>query len=360
MKLCFIFGTRPEIIKISPVIKECQKRKIDFVLIHTNQHYAKNLDEVFFQCLDLPRAKYNLGVGSGRHGEITGRMIIELETRLLREEPDMVLVQGDTNSVLAGALAAVKLNIPVGHIEAGLRSFDRLMPEEINRTIVDHIADYLFAPTAGAQENLLKEGIAKKQIFITGNTVVGALLSHIAIAKKKSKILSRLDLSAKEYILSTVHRQENVDDIGRLKGIFNGLQKAAEKLGRSVVIPAHPRLIKMLRRFKIPVSQKIKLIEPVDYLDFINLEKNAQLVITDSGGVQEEACILKTACVTVRDNTERPETIFVGSNILAGAGAEKISLAADKMSRKKTGWSNPFGSSLASAKIIDIICKKIK
>ncbi len=355
MKICIIFGTRPEIIKISAVIKECIHTKINFVLIHTNQHYTKNLDEIFFKCLKLPKPKHNLKIGSGKHGEVTGKMIISIEEKLIEEKPNIVLVQGDTNSVLAGAIAASKLNIPIGHIEAGLRSFDHTMPEETNRIIVDHISDYLFVPTLEAKKNLLKEGLSKKKIILTGNTVVDALLGHIKIASQ-SKILKKLNLSEKKYILATIHRQENVDNKIRLLNIIKGLQQVSKIHNLQVIIPGHPRFIKMLEKFNISVNKEvITIIEPLDYLDFIHLEKKARVIITDSGGVQEEACILGTPCVTVRDNTERPETLFVRSNILSGTSTKGIKMATKKMLATKRVWKNPFGDGHSSEKILSVI-----
>ncbi|MFA7193545.1 MAG: UDP-N-acetylglucosamine 2-epimerase (non-hydrolyzing) [Candidatus Paceibacterota bacterium] len=359
MKICIIFGTRPEIIKLSSTIKELESRGIDFVLIHTNQHYSKNLDEIFFDCLKLPKPKHNLNVGSGTHGQVTGRMLISIEEKLIEEKPDFVLVQGDTNSVLAGALAAVKLNIPVGHIEAGLRSFDTQMPEETNRVMVDHISSLLFAPTVDAINNLKNEGISEDKILLSGNTVVDALIDHSKISET-SDILKRVNLKSGEYILSTIHRQENVDNESRLRSIFVGLEKVSEFTKLPILLPGHPRLIKMIDQFKIKPCEKIIIIEPVDYLDFIQLEKNSKIIMTDSGGIQEEACILKVPCVTLRDNTERPETIEVGANILAGADSEKILSSVKTMIDFNKIWENPFGVGDASRKIIDAILDKLK
>jgi UDP-N-acetylglucosamine 2-epimerase (non-hydrolysing) len=328
------------------------------VLVHTNQHYAKNLDEVFFKCLELPKPKHNLNIGSGSHGQTTGKMLALIEEKLIEEKPDFVLVQGDTNSVLAGALAAVKLNILVGHIEAGLRSFDRTMPEETNRIIVDHISDYLFVPTAEAENNLLKEGISKNKIYLVGNTVVDVLINHLNLAKKKSNILKSLDLKSKNYILSTIHRQENTSDKKTLANIFIGLEQVSRQLDLPVIIPSHPRLIKTLNSFHIKAGQGIQLVDPVDYLDFIVLEKNAKIIVTDSGGIQEEACILGTPCVTVRQNTERPETVIVKANILAGTSPSKILSSSKKMTGNKIKWKNPFGDGKTSSKILKILSKQ--
>ena len=219
-KIAIIIGTRPEIIKMSSIISECQKKHLNFFILHTNQHYSENLDKIFFKELELPQPKYNLGVGSGTHGEETGKMLIRIEKVLQKEELNVVLVEGDTNTVLAGALAATKLHIKVGHVEAGLRSYFREMPEEINRILTDHCSDFLFAPTNKAKDILISEGILQNKIFITGNTIVDAVYQNLKIAKRKSKILAKLNLKRREYFLVTAHRPENVDKEERLKGIF--------------------------------------------------------------------------------------------------------------------------------------------
>jgi len=229
MKISIIIGTRPEIIKMSPVIRECEKQNIDYFILHTGQHYSYNLDRIFFEELELPLPKYNLDVGSGTHAEETGEMLMGIEKVLKEEKPDVVLVEGDTNTVLAGALAATKLHIKVGHVEAGLRSYDRTMPEEINRVLTDHISDYLFAPTVKARENLLREGIEEDKIFVTGNTIVDAVYQNLEIARRKVDILNKLNLNPEGYFLVTAHRQENVDIKERLKGILEGLELVYNK-----------------------------------------------------------------------------------------------------------------------------------
>lgn len=355
MKLSIILGTRPEIIKMSPVIRACQKRKLDFFILHTNQHYSPDLDSIFFQELQLPEPKYNLKVGSGTHAEQTGRMMIDMEKVLSKENPDAVLIEGDTNTVLAAALTAGKLRIKVAHIEAGLRSYFNEMPEETNRVVADHCSDFLFAPTAKAKNNLLKENISKSKIFVVGNTIVDAVFDSLKLAENKSKILSKLNLENKNYCLLTLHRQENVDKKERLGEIFEGLDLIHKKYGMDIIFPIHPRTKKRIGEFKIKLPEGVKLIEPVGYLDFLQLEKNAVLAMTDSGGVQEETCILKVPCVTLRDNTERPETLEVGSNTLAGVEPEIILKSFSKMLNKKTNWKNPFGDGKSAEKIIKII-----
>lgn len=355
MKISIIVGTRPEIIKMSSVIRECEKRGIPYFILHTNQHYSENLDKVFFKELELPKAKYNLGIGSDTHAKQTGKMLMGIEGVLLKEKPSVVLVEGDTNTVLAGALAATKLHIKIGHIEAGLRSYYREMPEEINRILTDHCSDFLFAPTKKARDILVGEGISKEKIFVTGNTIVDAVYQNMKLAKEKSKILDKLDLKENNYFLVTTHRQENVDDQKRLKGILKGLSLLYRKFNLPIIYPIHPRAQKRIKEFKLKVPQGIKLIDPTGFLDFLQLEMKTRLVLTDSGGVQEEACILRVPCVTLRDNTERPETLQAGSNVLAGGEPERILTQTVKMLKRKKNWKNPFGNGNSAKIIIDIL-----
>lgn len=351
MKVAVIVGTRPEIIKMSPVIRACQQRRVPFFIVHTNQHYTANMDAVFFRELDLPKSKYNLGVGSADHGEQTGRMLDLIENVLQKERPDAVLVQGDTNTVVAGALAASKLGIKVGHVEAGLRSYDRTMPEEINRVVADHISDYLFAPTKGAAKILEQEGIAKNKIYMTGNTVVDAVSQNLAIARRKSRILQALNLSPGQYFLLTLHRPANVDRKPTFQAILSGLDRISQQYQLPIIFPIHPRTKKQLATFNLPTPAGLRLLEPVGYLDFLLLEENARLILTDSGGIQEEACILKVPCVTIRENTERPETVEVGANMLTGMSAKGITRSVDKMLKRPRRWQNPFGDGKAGGRI---------
>jgi UDP-N-acetylglucosamine 2-epimerase (non-hydrolysing) len=355
MKIAIILGTRPEIIKMSPIIRKCEKQRLDYFILHTGQHYSYNLDKIFFEDLEIPEAKYNLDVGSGTHAEETGKMLIGIEKVLKEEKPDVVLVEGDTNTVMAGALAASKLHIKVGHIEAGLRSYDRNMPEEINRVLADHVSDYLFAPTEKAKENLLRKGIEENKIFVTGNTIVDTVYQNLEIARRKVNILNKLNLNPEEYFLVTAHRQENVDVKERLKDILDGLELIYHKFNLPIIYPIHPRTKKKIKEFGLEVPKGIELIEPLGFLEFLLLEANAKLVLTDSGGVQEETCILKVPCVTLRDNTERPETLNVGSNVLAGVNRNKILEGVKTMLSKERNWNNPFGDGKAGEKIIKVI-----
>lgn len=353
MKFCIILGTRPEIIKMSPIIRECAKQSLDYFVIHTGQHYSYEMDRIFFKELELPLPKYNLDVGSGTHGHQTAKMLTGIEDILNLEKPDIVYVQGDTNTVLAGALAASKLHIKIGHVEAGLRSYDRSMPEETNRVIADHISDLLFAPTDGSKALLMKEGIPEERIFVTGNTIVDAVYQNREIARK-SDILERLGLKPKSYLLSTLHRQENVDNKARLAEIIKGLELVAREYKVLLILPMHPRTRKMIGEFGIPIPDCIRVIEPTGFMEFLVMEANALMVLTDSGGVQEESCILGVPCVTLRENTERPETIAVGANVLAGYHSEDILQSARAMAGKHGIWENPFGAGNACKLILEI------
>ncbi len=356
MKIGIIVGTRPEIIKMAPVIRECQQRNIPYFIIHSNQHYSKEMDSIFFDELHLPTPKYNLGVGSGLHSNQTGNILIKMEPILVKEKPDVVLVQGDTNTVLAGALAASKLNIKVGHIEAGLRSYDRTMPEETNRTMADHISEYLFAVGPNQEKILKHEGIDANKIHTVGNTVSDSLFQHLEISAQTSTILSDLQLTPKEYFLVTAHRASNVDipsNLQELLALFNAVHK---KYSQTIVWPIHPRTQAKLKEFDIEVPEYLQLIAPIGYLDFIQLQKNARLILTDSGGIQEEACLLGVPSLTLRENTERPEAVEVGASELVGRNADKAVKATEQwLSRKEFSWNNPFGDGKVAKSILDII-----
>lgn len=354
MKIAIVLGTRPEIIKMSPIIRECVKKDLDYFVLHTGQHYSYEMDRVFFEELELPQPKYNLDVGSGSHAEQTGKIMIGVEDILINENPNVVLVQGDTNTVMGGALAASKLHIKVGHVEAGLRSFDRNMPEEINRVVADHISDYLFAPTETAENNLLEEGLSRDKIFVTGNTIVDSIYQNRKISERKVNVLKSLGLKSKGYFLVTAHRAENVDNSERLGEILKSLAIIGDEFSMPVLFPAHPRTRKMILEFGFKLDGVI-VIDPIGFLEFLQLEANARLALTDSGGVQEEACILGVPCVTIRDNTERPETIEVGSNILVGAKSDCIIEGVRSMLDRGNGWKNPFGDGQAGRWIVNRI-----
>ena len=348
MKLAIIVGTRPEIIKMAPVVKECERRGIPFTLIHSNQHYSPELDAVFFEELGLPHPAHNLHVGSGSHGNQTGNILIAIEPIFEQEKPDVVLVQGDTNTTLAAALAAHKLGIKVGHIEAGLRSYDRTMPEEGNRVVTDHLSDFLFAVTPVEAAILEREGIARGKITTVGNTIVDAVRQNVERAEEHSTILEKLSLKPKAYCLFTAHRSGNVDTKGALSEVVGLL----EEIQMPVVWPIHPRAKKRLDEYGLSLPGNVTAIEPLGYLDFLHLEQHAKCIVTDSGGLQEEACILGIPCITIRENTERPETVAIGANVLVGRSREKLREA---LRREFPKWENPFGAGNSAKKILDII-----
>lgn len=316
MKILTIIGARPQFIKAATVSRAISKQnKITELIVHTGQHFDANMSEVFFEEMGIPEPDYHLGIGGGNHGNQTGQMLIAIEEVLIKEKPDWVLVYGDTNSTLAGALAASKLHIPIAHVEAGLRSFNKKMPEEINRILTDSVSDILFTPTITANKNLIKEGFDIEKIKQVGDVMYDAALFYSDFAETKSNILNRHELSSKGFILCTIHRAENTDDQKRLHAIFQNLEKVAKK--HIILLPLHPRtkdsLIKI--NFNIPES-KIKFIDPVGYIDMVMLEKHSKLIITDSGGVQKEAYFHKVPCITLRDETEWVELVDHGYNKL--------------------------------------------
>lgn len=355
MKIAIILGTRPEIIKMAPIIKELDRRAIDYFILHTGQHYSYEMDRKFFEDLELGEVKHNLKVGGQEYRKQVGMMIREIMIILEKERPDAIIVQGDTNSVLAGAQAANKLKIKIAHHEAGLRSHNLNMLEEMNRIVTDHISDFLFSPTENAYNNLIEEGIDQGKIYFTGNTIVDAVLQNIKLADKKVNILRDLGLEKGRYVLTTAHRAENVDFKERLQGILSGLEFVSKYLNAPIIYPIHPRTLKNIEKFQLKIPAAIKIMDPLGFLEFLQLEANAKLIITDSGGLQEEACILKVPCITVRDETERPETISAGINMLAGTNPEKILQCAKDILESKKEWTNPFGDGLAGKRIVDYL-----
>ncbi len=323
-----VVGARPQFVKAAAVSRALRSLPgVTESLIHTGQHYDAGMSEVFFRELSIPEPDHNLGIGSGSHGVQTGRMLAAIEKVLVDLRPDWVLVYGDTNSTLAGGLAAAKLRIPTAHVEAGLRSFNRAMPEEINRILVDHAADLLLAPTRTAVQNLSREGIAPERIALVGDVMYDTTLFYGARAGRESRILETLSLAPKSYLLATVHRAENTDSPARLRGILEGLAGASASF--PVVLPLHPRTRAALGGSgdRDLLLKKLRVIDPVGYLDMIQLEKNACVIATDSGGVQKEAFFCRVPCVTLRDETEWIETVEAGANRLAGADPERIGRA---------------------------------
>nr|MDO8109113.1 UDP-N-acetylglucosamine 2-epimerase (non-hydrolyzing) [Candidatus Sigynarchaeota archaeon] len=361
MKDAIIIGTRPEIIKCSPLIKLYEQKRVDFVLIHTNQHYSFNMDEIFFEELQLRKPDYNLNVGSGSHAEQTGKIMVGIEKLLQSEKIGCILVQGDTNTVMGSALAAAKLQVKIGHIEAGLRSFDRSMPEEINRVITDHISDYLFCPTERSRQNALAEGIPHDKIYLVGNTIVDATLRNYEIAKEKAtSVLKSMELQDNKYNLLTAHRPANVDDPVRLKQLIDIMQVITTETGNPILFPIHVRTKSRLEATGLlkQVPAQVKLVDPIGYWEFLILEKHASFIFTDSGGVQEEACILRRPCITLRDNTERPETVDVGANAIVGYDIDKIKKAMVDLAAHKFDYVIPFGIGDTSERIFDILHKE--
>lgn len=328
MKIFSVVGARPQFIKCAPVSREL-RRVAREVLVHTGQHYDESLSDVFFRELEIPLPDYRLDVGSGPHGHQTGEMLRKIEEVLVHERPDWVLVYGDTNSTLAGALAAVKLHIPVAHVEAGLRSFNRLMPEEINRVVVDHVASLHFCPTETAVKNLAREGITQN-VLLVGDVMYDALQYNLALAERKSSILDRLRLDPKQYFLATVHRAENTDRPENLKQIWDAFCQLARS-GRQIVFPVHPRTRPRLNGLISAAPPNLLLIEPVPYLDMLVLEKNARVILTDSGGVQKEAYWLRVPCVTLREETEWVELVDAGWNMVTGVTPAAIFRSVDRM-----------------------------
>jgi UDP-N-acetylglucosamine 2-epimerase len=348
-KIASIVGARPNFIKCAPLSREIRK-EFNEVIIHTGQHYDYEMNKVFFEELNIPKPDYHLDVGSGSHGYQTGEMIKRIEEVLLKEEPDLVLVYGDTNSTIAGALAASKLHITVAHIESGLRSYDKSMPEEINRILTDHCSDILFCPTKTSVDNLKREGVMNG-VHLTGDVMVDALKENIKIAEKKERILDEIDLKSKEYYLATIHRAENTDDFERLENIVDAFCEIG-----NLVFPCHPRTEKCLKGFGLwdRLVENIRVVRPVGYLDMLVLEKNAMKILTDSGGVQKEAYIFKIPCITLRDNTEWVETVEDGWNVLVGADEEKIVRGANEF-EPGNKQRNVFGEGDASERIAKIV-----
>lgn len=354
MKIALVVGTRPEIVKMAPVLRACTTRDVPYVLLHTGQHYSYEMDRVFFQELGLPEPHRNLEVGSGSQAYQIGAIVSGMEPLLRAERPDVLLVEGDTNSVLAAALAANKTGIRVGHVEAGLRSYDRRMPEEINRILTDHLSEYLFAPTRTAEGILRAENIPAARIHVTGNTVVDELMLQRPRAER-AELFTRFQVDPGRYAVATIHRPENTDDPARLRGILRGVGDAARALGIPVLAPLHPRTTARLATLGLEVDGAIRVVPPLGYLDFLGLLARAALTLTDSGGLQEEACCLRVPCVTLRDNTERPESVAVGANLLAGAEPARIVDAARRMSARPRDWQNPFGDGTSGLQIVDAL-----
>jgi UDP-GlcNAc3NAcA epimerase len=349
MKIITIIGARPQFIKAAPISRELRKNHQELI-IHTGQHYDENMSKIFFDELHIPKPDFNLGVGSGNHGEQTGKMLIEIEKILVEENPDFLLVYGDTNSTLAGALAAAKIHIPVIHIEAGLRSFNKNMPEEINRIMTDHVSEYLFCPTETAIGNLKNENI-RNNVYNVGDVMYDAVLYNRDIAESKSDILRKNSLTKKQYHLITIHRAENTDSESKLKNILYALSQINE----TKVWPLHPRTKSKLNEYNLNLEDipNLIVIDPIGYLDMLKLVKNAKKVITDSGGVQKEAYFLQVPCITIREQTEWVETLKDEANILTGTDPNLIIESIKKDNTPH--YYSFFGEGDTSKKIVNIL-----
>lgn len=351
MKIASVVGVRPQFIKASVVSRELRKNNEE-ILIHTGQHYDYEMNKIFFEELCIPEPDHYLSVGSGLHGYQTGEMLRKIEEILITEKPDLVLTYGDTNSTLAGALAASKLGIKNAHVESGLRSFDKSMPEEINRILTDHCSDILFCPTQNAVNNLKREGISEN-VYLTGDVMVDSLLFNKEIAEAKSSILSDLNLKSKEYLVATIHRASNTDNKENLQNIVEAFQE----LNENIIFPVHPRTEKLLKSYGLyeRLRSSVTLTEPLGFLDFIKLMNHAKMILTDSGGVQKEAYILKVPCVTLRENTEWIETVEDGWNILAGSKKDKIVKTVKEFEVSASSHRNVYGDGRAGIIIESII-----
>jgi len=355
-KIISVVGARPNFIKIAPLYREFQKHKdqVQHLICHTGQHFDKKMSDIFFKELKLPIPDFYLGIGGGSHTEQTAKIMLSFEKIVIREKPDLIIVVGDVNSTLACSLVAKKLSIPIAHVESGLRSFDREMPEEINRIVTDVIADYLFVSEKSGLVNLQKEGIAKEKIFFVGNIMIDSLVYFLS-QMEESNILKELKIEKNDYILVTFHRPRNVDIKVYLAKLVKFLNNIAEK--KKVVFPIHPRTKKNMKKFGFTFNDNVISIEPAGYIDFLTLLKNALLVITDSGGIQEETTYLGVQCITVRDNTERPSTVEIGTNQLIGTDLNKVEIAANEIlsGKVKEGNIPELWDGKTAGRIVDII-----
>lgn len=360
MKVVTIVGARPQFVKAATISRILAGlADVDEIMVHTGQHYDENMSEIFFEEMDIPRPAYRLEAGGGSHGEMTGRMLGRIEEVLVAERPDRVLVYGDTNSTLAGALAAAKLHIPVVHIEAGLRSFNRRMPEEVNRVLVDHLAELLFCPTRLSVANLAQEGITSG-VHHVGDVMFDASLIFGAIAEQRSIILQVLGVEPKRFSLATVHRAENTDDPARLGNLLEAFVELAAS-DHQLILPLHPRTRGCVERLglgaKLASNPYVRVIEPVSFLDMVLLEKSARMILTDSGGVQKEAYFHGVPCITLRDETEWVETVEAGWNTLVAADKNRIIAAAEAAATKaaKGGGITDYGRGDAADRIVGLL-----
>ncbi len=360
-RIVTIIGTRPEIIKMAPVVKALDGLQgHEHVLVHSGQHYDLRMDRIFFQDMELrePDRQFELKDQPPHLQVATTMQQIAAVTR----DADLVLVHGDTNTTVAGALLASKQGRPLGHVEAGIRSFDKTMPEEVNRIVADQLARLLFAPTPGSRDNLRRENVTEG-VHVVGNSVIDALTQNTAVAERKSKILREHGLKPRAYMVLTFHRAENVDSKDRLARALDAFEEATQESSLPLLFPIHPRTAKRLKEFglekRAAAIRDLRRIEPTGYLDMLVLEKNAALVMTDSGGLQEESCFFQVPCVTLRENTERPETLEIGSNVLAGTEPARVRAAVRRQLDTKRGWANPYGDGTTSQRIAAIVADRL-
>ena len=353
IKYMLVLGIRPDIINYQPIIRQLQLRKSNFVIVHTGQHYSYFFDRIFFKQLNFPKPDYHLKVGSGSQAQQLSRLISKIEPILLKEKPDLVFSFSDANPALS-ALVATKMGIKVAHLEAGMRSFDWRMPEEKNRRIVDSISDYYFTPTKDTKQNLLNEGVASHKIFRVGKPIYD-VLHNFRDEIDSSPVLDQLDISSKDYFLATIHRPDNVMYKRPLCNIISALGQLYKTYEKPIIFPIHPRTRQSLTNYNIRIPKGVQLYDPLGFFEFSKLEKNAFCCVTDSGTVQEDSCIFRVPCVTIRVSTERSETVEVGSNIVAGLNKEHILSAIDIMINRKTNWKNPYGKPNSAEKTINIL-----
>ena len=364
-KACVVIGTRPGIVMASPVIRELRRRKLPHFILHTGQHYSHNMDRQLLTELELGEPEHQLErpAGPALHGAQTGAMLAGCERVFLEERPKLVLVGGDANTNLAAALAARKLHIAVAHVEAGERSYDWRMPEEHNRVIIDHISEYLFTTNEKGRDNLIADSV-RGRIVVTGNPIVDACRENLEIARRRSAIGAALGLDEGRYVVLTLHREENVDSRETLASLVVAMRAVARELQQPIVFAAHPRTLKRLGEFELLDEVRgidgLKLTEAVGYRDVLSLVAHSALVMTDSGGVQQEACILRVPCVTLRDNTEWTETVASGANMLAGTDPEAIVAAVRRMLGTPRHWDTPFGDGRAASRIADVVAEAVR
>ncbi|MFW6317030.1 MAG: non-hydrolyzing UDP-N-acetylglucosamine 2-epimerase [Halorubrum sp.] len=354
-ELAFVLGTASEAVRLAPVIRACDRYGVDYAVIDTGEHRAEGFGRSIFDQLGLSEPDVTLDIGSGSHGEQTGMMLAEIERVLAEIAPDVVVVHGDANSTLAGAIAASKMDPEVAHVGAGLRSFDRLTPDETNRVAADHVADYLFAPTDKNRWYLVREGITELRITVTGSTAVDALDRVRDGSRGDAEILDELGIAERGVLLVGVHRQENVDDPDRFRSALEGAARVGEEHGLAVVYPVHPRARDRLERFDVDVPAGVRAIDPLEYAEFVRLLSASTAVLTDSGDVQEEACALGVPCVTVRNNTERGETTEIGANRLTECEPDRVVRAVTEALDADAEWENPYGAGDAAERILDAL-----